>query len=136
MTYESLVDWTAKTDYLRCSPKFHGRSRYDFVFANLQGGPAFAQLVFIFTCQVNEKNYQLALVQPLKKYLRPATKVQDKALSIHRWKAQSRDKCQVIPLDCVIRGAVLVKDPAYAADYFVIDMLDGDMYLRVKSPAS
>ena len=136
MTYESLVDWTAKIDYLRCNPEFHGRPRYDFVFANLPGGPAFAQLVFIFTCRVGKQNYRLALVQPLKKYTRATTKDVDRALSIHRWQILGRDRCQVIPLDCIMRGAVLVRDPAYATDYFVINMLDGDMYLRVKSPAS
>ena len=89
-----------------------------------------------FTCKIKEQNCQLALVQPFKKHVRAATKEDDKALSIHRWQAQSRERCQVIPLDCIIRGAVLVKDPTHAADYFVIDMLDSDMYLRVKNTAS
>jgi hypothetical protein len=90
----------------------------------------------MFTCRVRGQDCRLALVLPLKKSIRPSTRDDDKALSIHRWQAQDRDKCRVIPLDCIIRGAVLVKDPAHAKDYFLIDMLDGDMYLRVKGLAS
>jgi hypothetical protein len=38
----------------------------------------------------------------------------------------------VIPLDSIVRGAVLVKDTKYDGDYFLIDTLDEDMYLRVR----
>ena len=41
-------------------------------------------------------------------------------------------RCEVIPLDYIVRGAVLVGDTKYAGDYFVIDTLDADMFLRVK----
>ena len=90
----------------------------------------------MFTCRVSGQDCRLALVLPLKKSVRSTTRDDDKALSIHRWQAQDRDKCRVIPLDSIIRGAVLVKDPAHTKDYFVIDVLDGDMYLRVKGLAS
>ena len=36
-------------------------------------------------------------------------------------------------MNCIVRGAVLVADMKYAGDYFVIDTLDEDMFLRVKS---
>ena len=136
MTYNSLVDWTPSTDYVRCNPRFHGCLRYDFVIADLGQGLVFAQLVFIFTCKFNEETYRLALVQPLRKSSRASVKEADKTTSIHRWYARDRKYCEVIPLDCVVRGAVLVKDPKYKGDYFVIDMLDGDMYLRVKQRSS
>jgi hypothetical protein len=38
----------------------------------------------------------------------------------------------VIPLTCIIRGAVLVEDIKHKDDYFVIDTVDEDMFLRVK----
>lgn len=134
--YESFVDWTIKEDYLRCNPSFHGNPRYDFVIANLSGGHTFARLVFVFTCQVAEQNYRLALIQRLKKQSRTAEKEFDKNLSIHRWQIRPRDRCEVVPIDCVVRGALLVKDPKYVDDYFVIDTLDEDMYLRVKKHLS
>ena len=130
--YESVVDWRVKMDYLRCNPKFHGRPRYDFVIANLPRGCIFAQLAFVFVCRVNEHDYHLAIIQPLEKVTRPSTKDVDKKLSIYRWKIRARDRCEVIPLDCIVRGAVLVGDTKFRGDYFIIDTLDDDMFLRVK----
>lgn len=132
MKYESLVDWGIKTDYLRCSPNFSKHPRYDFVIANLQQGCAFAQLVFVFTCQVGKQDYHLGLVQPLEKVSRANAKRVDKELSIYRWKIRSRARCEVIPLDSIVRGAVLIKDTTYNEDYLVMDTLDEDMFLRVK----
>lgn len=135
--YESQVDWSMKTDYLRCNPSFHNRSRYDFVLTNINGNLAFAQLVLIFVCRFGMESYRLALVQPLDR-MSQASSVEsvDNALSIHRWTIRHRNRCEVIPLDSIVRGAVLVKDPGHSYDYFVIDTLDEDMYLRVISHLS
>jgi hypothetical protein len=57
------------------------------------------------------------------------TKRIDKSLSIHRWHMRPRSQCQVIRLDYILRGALLVADTEHKDDYFVIDTLDGDMYL-------
>jgi hypothetical protein len=38
---------------------------------------------------------------------------------------------EVIRLDIIERGALLVADTKYKGDYFVIDTIDNDMYLRV-----
>ena len=120
-------------DYLRCNPKFSGRPRYDFVLANRQQEAIFAQLVFVFTCRVNGHEYRLALIQPLEKKSQPSTRNVDKNLSISRWHIQTRSRCEVVPLDCIVRGAVLVADTKFAGDYFVIDTLDEDMFLQVKT---
>ena len=62
-----MVDWHIKTDYLRCSPMFSGRPRYDFVIADHLGGLVFARLVLVFVCRVGERDFHLALVQSLEK---------------------------------------------------------------------
>ena len=111
---------------------FSGRPRYDFVIANLPQGCAFVQLVFTFICRVSGQDYRLALVQPLGKASRANANPIDKSLSIRRWQIRARTRCEVIPLDCIVRGAVLVKDTEYTTDYFVMDTLDEDMFLRVK----
>jgi len=131
--YESKVDWRTKTDYLRCNPKFNGRPRFDFIIADCSQGCVFAQLVFVFICRVSGQDHHLALVQPLEKKSRANTRSADKSLSISRWHIQARNRCEVIHLDCIVRGAVLVADTKYKGDYFVIDTLDDDMFLRVKS---
>lgn len=92
----------------------------------------FGQLVRVFTCRVGSNDYLLALVQVLD----PGpwdgeTRRIDRSLSIHRWHMRNQSQCEVIPLRSVIRGALLVADPKYKGDYFVIDTVDNDMYLRV-----
>ena len=130
-----MVDWTTKTDFLRCNPNFWGHPRYDFAITNSSSqGKVFVHLVFLFTYQVGSSIHPLALVQALEKHPRPGTtKGIDKKLSIHRWNIHARNRCEVIPMDHLIRGAVLVPDDKYAGDHLVIDTLDADMFLRVKA---
>ena len=132
MKYESIVDWHARTDYLRCNPKFNKHPRFDFIIADCSQGRVFAQLAFVFVCRVGGRDHHLALVQPLEKKSRTNMRSTDKNLSISRWHIQARNRCEVIHLDWIVRGAVLVADTKYKGDYFVIDTLDDDMFLRVK----
>jgi len=86
----------------------------------------------MFTCRVGSDDYLLALVQMLEPESRDGqTRRIDKSLSIHRWRMRNQSQCEVIPLRSVIRGALLVADSKYKGDYFVIDTVDNDMYLRV-----
>ena len=128
-----MVDWRIKTDYLRCNPMFNERPRYDFAIADRPQGRVFVRLVLVFMCRVDEREYYFALVQSLEKKIRQNMRPVDRSLSISRWHIRPRNRCEVIPLDCIVRGAVLVADTKYVGDYFVIDMLDKDMYLRVNS---
>jgi len=132
VNYESKVDWRAKTDYLRCNPKFNGQPRYDSIIVDHPRGSIFAQLVLVFVCRVDECDYHLALIQPMEKKSRPNTNSVDRSLSIYRWHIRDRNRCEVISVDRIVRGAVLVADPKYKGDYFVIDTLDEDMFLRVR----
>ena len=132
MKYESVVDWGVKTDYLRCNPDFNKRPRYDFVIVNSRDNPVFARLVFVFVCRVNKHDYHLALIQPLEKQTRQSTRSVDKYLSIYRWHIRARSRCEVIPLERIVRGAVLVPDVKHKGDHLVIDTLDADMFMRVK----
>ena len=131
MNYESLVDWNIKKDYLRCNPNFNKRPRYDFLIVDLPRGRVFAQLVFLFACRVNDHEYHLALIQALDKTSRAHTRDVDENLSIFRWHIRDRTRCEVVPVNCIVRGAVLVADKEYKGDYFVIDALDEDMFLRL-----
>ena len=93
----------------------------------------FAQLVFVFVCQANGQDYHLALIQLLEKQFQPTTRIVNKNLSIFRWHIQARSRCEVIPLDSIVCGVVLVADTRYVGDYFVIDTLNEDMFLRVNT---
>jgi len=132
--YESTVDWHVKTDYLRCNPCFNGRPRYDFVIIkSQQQACTFARLIFVFVCHTKKCDYHLALVQPLEKKLRSNTRSIDRSLSIYGWHPQARDRCSVIPVERIIRRAVLMPDAKFKGDHFVIDTLDADMFLRMKN---
>ncbi|KAG1748147.1 hypothetical protein EDB19DRAFT_2036857 [Suillus lakei] len=64
--YESSVDWKQTTDYLRCTPCFHGHPRFDCTLIKLtQEVLVFVRLVFIFSCQLLDVgSFKFALVQP------------------------------------------------------------------------
>jgi len=126
-----MVDWGTKTDLLRCNPKFWNRPRYDFVIADLPSrGRVFARLVFLFTYQVGASVHPLALVQALDHHPRDGlVRATDKKLSIYRWNIRARDRCEIIPVGNIVRGAVLISDTKYAGDHFVVDTLDTDMFL-------
>ena len=130
-----MVDWTTGTDLLRCNPKFWNRPRYDFAIVDLPSrGQVFVQLVFLFTCQVGASVYPLALIQALERHPRHgAVRDTDKKLSIYRWNIRARSRCEIIPVRSIMRGAALIPDSKYAGDYFVVDTLDADMFLRVKA---
>ncbi|KAF7292147.1 hypothetical protein MIND_01241700 [Mycena indigotica] len=62
--FPSLDSWAGEADYLRCSPQFHGRARYDAAFVQTTDGIIVARLIFIFSCKFKDKILPFALVQP------------------------------------------------------------------------
>ena len=85
-TFESLADWWAHTDLLRCNPLFwKGKGWFDCVFIDAGSQPYFAKLLFFFTYQVKasedavipsgeaEVTIPMALIQLFKK-ITPARK--------------------------------------------------------------
>ncbi|KAJ7897519.1 hypothetical protein B0H13DRAFT_2234374 [Mycena leptocephala] len=130
--YESMSDWKWTADYLRCNPKFHDHPRYDFVLVKTTNEPVFAQLLYMFSCKVENKSHLFALVLPLDA---PTgnTKRKDKLLRFRRVRGQARKNSEFISLHSIIRGTVLVPDSGKAGDFLVFDVLDGDISLRLKS---
>ena len=130
ISYESKVTWKTATDYLRCSPKFYGQPRYDYVIIQTVEKPIFGQLVFVFTITIGKYKYPLALVQPFDAPVDALEK--DVDLGFFRLKAQSRAKTEIFPVASIIRGALLVRDfDSDENEYLVLDVIDGDMFLRV-----
>ncbi|KAK0209572.1 hypothetical protein IW262DRAFT_1468837 [Armillaria fumosa] len=119
VNYENMVDWTTSTDYLRCSPNFYNHPRYDYLLVDSTERPFFAQLIMIFTCVIGGKPFPLALVQPVDQPAGTVTEQVDKDLGFYR-------------------GALLVEDFGVKAtdgskDYLVVDCIDSDSFLRMKS---
>ncbi|KAJ7443500.1 hypothetical protein B0H11DRAFT_2091370 [Mycena galericulata] len=129
--YESLEDWSNQEDYLRCNPSFHGRPRFDGALVKTTTGNLFVRLVYIFQISLEEKNYPLALVQPLDAPLGRVTK-KDRALKLYRVRAKPRQASEFISVHSIVRGAVLVPDSAKRGDFLVMDVLDPDMFFRLR----
>ncbi|KAK0436805.1 uncharacterized protein EV420DRAFT_1281073 [Desarmillaria tabescens] len=145
VNYESTVNWTLLTDILRCSPNFHNHPRYDCVIVKDDDGPYFAQLVQVFTCNIGGKDFPLALIQPFTEAVSLTTAKLDEDLGFYRVSAKKRDECIFISIYSIIRGALLVEDFGFnrgstnqsnqSKEYLVVDIVDEDMYLRMKALA-
>ncbi|RXW17147.1 hypothetical protein EST38_g8708 [Candolleomyces aberdarensis] len=131
VTYRSSVTWKSTTDYLRCSPSFFHQPRYDFILFESTVGPLFAKLLFVFTLQEKQDiALPLALILPYDGKITSAKRNRDQNLGLYRVRHQSRP--QIIHLGSIIRGAVVF--PSFDDDYdgFVFDVVDTDMFTRVK----
>ncbi|KAJ7654769.1 hypothetical protein B0H17DRAFT_1163502 [Mycena rosella] len=130
--YQSLEDWADEADYLRCNPSFHGRPRYDGALVKTPAGEIFVKLIYMFKIELDNKNtYPLALVQPLD-VLTGRISAKDRALKFIRVRERPRQAAEFIFVRTIIRGAVLVAAGDEDSDHLVMDVVDGDMYLRLK----
>ena len=131
MSYESRVTWKAITDYLRCSPNFFNAPQDDYVLVNTVQGVLFAQLVFVFSIQISETIYPLALIQgfgPAKPS--PAQLRKDTDLRFLRLKKLK--KTELIFARSIIRGAVLLPAGDTDGDFIVFDLIESDMFMRIQ----
>jgi hypothetical protein len=128
VTYQSVEDFRARTDKLRCNPTYHGRARYDFAWFNVEG-MQFARLEGLFRCHLpSGVTRDVLLVQGFKDT---------------RWRPQTFwDGCKVVEKgpsrfvlpDYVVRGALLVDTELGRPNsqrFFVDDTVDNDMFLRM-----
>ena len=129
---KSSVTWRLVTDYLCTSPLFHRQPRYDFVLVNAPT-PFFGQLLCVFSCCVNKTDYPIALIQ-LYEVLGPHSRpIQDKQLGLLHVCRKDSKTTEFISLQSVIRGALVVSaESGTFHDCFIVDVVDEDMFLRVK----
>ena len=129
VSYRSMVNWQDSADLLRCNKSFHHQPRYDHVLIITEGRAFFAQLLSLFQFQTDTRSHSLALVQV---YGRPPGSIRrkDRDLGLYRIRVKN-SPFAIIALESIVRGALLVKDPDTPGDYFVVDTVDGDMFLRM-----
>ena len=116
-------------DSILCPAEYFDEDQYEFVLIRTANGESFARLVSIFMIVIDEKPYPLALVQPLAPYSGPKVPL-DEDMEFLRLSLQPRDFSHLVLVDSIIRRAALVWDKV--EEYIAVDVMDGDMLLRVK----
>ncbi|KAJ7450425.1 hypothetical protein FB451DRAFT_1342926 [Mycena latifolia] len=119
--FKSLDNW----------PSFYNHPRYDVALIKTTAANIFVRLVYVFTCKVDDKIFPFALVQALDVGIGQRS-AKDKALRFYRVRERHRQKCEFISVDSIIRGALLAPDFERKGDYLVVDVVDADMFLRLK----
>ena len=129
--YESRITWQMDTDHLRCNPSFHKKPRYDCVIINTTEGIMFARLIFVFITEIKATEYPWAYIQP---YDSPIGSLTSKEIDLELFRicAQPRGTPEFIDARSIIRGVVLVPTFEKDGDYFVFDVLDADMFIRIQ----
>jgi hypothetical protein len=135
VNYENSVDWKQSTDHLRSNPSFHGHPRFDCALIQLTADRTiFVRLILMFKCELPDIGaFQFALVQPYTAGVVGGSRRIDRDLRLTRVKAVPRADSIIIPLKSFIRGALLCPDPTHQGEYLVINHVDSDMFLRMKS---
>ncbi|KAG1876628.1 hypothetical protein DFJ58DRAFT_712860 [Suillus subalutaceus] len=137
VNYESTVDWKQATDYLWCNPSFHGQPRYDCALIQLTPEQsAFVKLILMFKCHLPDidGSFNFALVQPYTAGTGAHRRI-DRELKLTRVKAVPRANSTFVPLASVIRGAVLFPDRDHQGEFIIVDHIDSDMFLHMKTRA-
>ncbi|KAJ7861210.1 hypothetical protein B0H14DRAFT_2350267 [Mycena olivaceomarginata] len=105
--FKSLENWLDDVDFLRCNPSFHSLPRYDAALVKTTQGDIFVHLVYVFTFTIDGRAHPFAL--------------------------RKREKCEFISVHSIICGALLVPDFEIKGDHLVVDIVDADMYFRIKA---
>jgi hypothetical protein len=133
VNYASEVDWKWATDYIRCNPSFHGHPRYDCALVQLtEHSTAFVRLIFMFKRTIMNSDFKFALVQPYTAGIGSQWRL-DRDLKLTHVRAVPWSQPIFIPVDSIIRGALLYPDSTNHDDFTVVDHVDGDMFLRTIS---
>ena len=91
----------------------------------------FGRLLFVFTFVEGGTTYPLALIHPYDAALGPQRR-KDRDLGLIRVRARPRASAEFISVHSIIRGAYIVQDSSDANDFFIVDVVDTDMFLRMK----
>ena len=129
VTYKSMVNWQDNTDYLCCNESFFGHPRFDHVIVATESESFIAKLLSLFKFQAGTCSHSLALVQA---YGQPpgSIRCKDKDLGLHRVRVKA-SPYKIIAIKSIVCGTLLVEDNSVPGDCFIVDTIDGDMFLCV-----
>jgi hypothetical protein len=132
VSFTSKVTWQLETNILRCNPKFNNKPRYDHVLvATPNGSVMFAQLIFMFTTSNDNRTDPWVLIHPYDTEVGWPTHL-EQDFQLFRIHAKARGSSRFISAKSIIRGVVVVPTYLKDNDYFVFDLLDDDLFMRVQ----
>ncbi|KAF6743131.1 hypothetical protein DFP72DRAFT_1102075 [Ephemerocybe angulata] len=136
VTYTSLETDLPETNIVRCSPSFHGNPRYDSIIINDPDGPLFARLLGLFVLKdgAEDRGVPIALILPYDGKVTDAQRRRDERLGFYRVSTQKPrgSAPEFVFARTIVRGTVLVPANELKSEFFVFDVLDADMFLRVQ----
>lgn len=86
----------------------------------------------MFKFTVSNHTFELALVLPMDAPT-GSRRSMDRDLGLTRLRARPLASSEFISLQSIVRGALLVPDYDNNGDFFLVDLVDTDMFLRAKS---
>ncbi|KAG1793018.1 hypothetical protein EV424DRAFT_1548534 [Suillus variegatus] len=137
VNYESTVYWKLTTDYLQCNPSFHGCEHRDCALIRTLDKDGndkniFVRILFMFKFTVSNHTFELALVLPMDAPT-GSRRSMDHDLGLTRLRARPLASSEFISLQSIVHGALLVPDYDNNGDFFLVDLVDTDMFLHAKS---
>ncbi|KDQ16697.1 hypothetical protein BOTBODRAFT_97965, partial [Botryobasidium botryosum FD-172 SS1] len=125
VNFTSLDDWQPDRDVLRCNQTAYGTERADCVQVKTTLGVEYFRLQLMFTCIAFGREWEVAWVTPF-------SSVQAADISpIGMEQVKEEKKTQFILIENIIRGAYISPDFGQEGLFFVNDLMDYDMFLRL-----
>ncbi|KAJ7742995.1 hypothetical protein B0H14DRAFT_3097190 [Mycena olivaceomarginata] len=121
--FKSLENWLDDVDFLRCNPCFHGLARYDAALVKTTQGNIF----------IDGRRHPFALVQALDVWDPPTVHQGPSVEPVSRPPAREGEVRIYFSSLYHSSGALLVPDFEVKGDHIVVDLVDADMYFRIKA---
>lgn len=115
---------------------FHNHPRYDCVIIQTVDKIIFGQLIYVFSCSIQgaDELYPTALIHP---FVTPtgARRQSDSDFGLIQLRKAPPTSSEIFSVRSIIRGALVVEDSKRPGDVLVVDIIDADMFLRLKGLA-
>ena len=83
----------------------------------------------MLACNLAGRRYGIAYIQALDAPIGTCGQQKDIDLDLYRLHARQISQCKFIPVEAIVRGALVIKNPNERGEYFVVDTIDTDMFL-------
>lgn len=128
-----MEDGNIYYDTVRTHEDFHGQKREESVIWNNAGEQAYSKLLLLFKLQIDDTEHCLAFVQDYTPIASNDLNDDDRATGLQLFSLGGMDCTRFIFAKHFICDAFMVKtDDLCDNHYFLNDLVDPDMYLRLR----